>query len=235
MLRTAKARQGPVAPEAISPQVSEITKEKAQEAGNALVIYGENPLELVLPDTLPEADFLAFGVNIGRAMEFASWRIGDWVNFGLVKFGYKDYEKLAGVTGLSEQYLKACSSVAGRVPPALRGVASLERARLMLSRKGETESVEHLFKRLGGKTTDQLRKLTRGGGRGGVGGEAGKAMSVQDFYNACGNLATFANKLDKDKWPVIAAYEKSEQNGGYLDGLRGELTALLAAINDLPN
>jgi hypothetical protein len=104
----------------------------------------------------------------------------------------------------------------------------------MLSRKGEKETVEHLFKRLGGKTTDQLRKLASGGGGGGGGG-AGKEMSMHDFYNACGNLATFANKLDKDKWPVVAGYEKSEQTGGYLDALRGELTALLAAINALPD
>lgn len=230
MPRKAKQKTVPVAPEAPAQEVGEMTKEKATDASQSLIIYGDNPLELVLPDQLPEADYLAYGVNIGRAMEFASWRIGDWVNFGMTKFGYKDYTKLAGVTGLAEGYLRTCSSVAGRVLPTLRGVASLERARLMLQAKNEKESVDHAFKRLGSKTTEQLRNLTRGAGT--PRKPQLDTMSVDAFYKTCGELATYVNKLDKEKWPIVAGYENGE-NGGHMDALRGELTALLAAIKDV--
>lgn len=147
----------------------EVVQPTASEAEGTLTIYGNDPYSLTMPENMPESDYLGFGSKIGKAMAFASWRIGDWVNYGKKQYGYKDYEKIAAVSGLANQYLRACSSVAGRVPAEMRSLYSLEKFRLMLSRQDEGEKIEHLVKRLGNKTSEQLREMgasARGAGKG---------------------------------------------------------------------
>lgn len=206
--------------------------QKAREASASLTIYGENPYELVMPGDLPESDYLAFGVTIGRAMEFAGWRIGDWVNFGMATFNYKDYTKMAGVTGLSEDYLREVSSVSGRVLPALRGVASLERAKLMLRRKNEGETVDKCFKRLGSKSTVQLKQMGKAGSSSTKKGAA--PLSVADVFAMCFMCAEALSALDNTKWALAHQLEFGEgPSKGTLDALRGEVVALRDALSDL--
>ena len=106
--------------------------EHGNPESSSIVQYVEADYSLTLPDELTEIGYIEIGRKIGAAMEGASWRIGDWANFGKAKFGYKDYEKLQEITGLSEVYLRTCSSIAERVDAAFRPLASMERFRLML-------------------------------------------------------------------------------------------------------
>lgn len=233
MARKAKPKTAPSAPEAPDTQQLELMKQKAVGAGEALTIYGANPTELVMPDTMAEEDYLAFGVNIGRAMEFASWRIGDYVNFGKAKYGYKDYTKIAGVTGLSEEYLRQCASVSGRVAPHLRGVTTQERARLMLQRINKNETVDHLFKRLANKTTKEIRAMSRvGGGGGGGGGNSGPTLAGE-VYTAAIELAKTLESFDfNERGAMLGALEAHKETGGQLRAVMNSLDAALKLLDE---
>jgi len=146
----------------VTPEIVTDLKHELTTSQLALQQYGGNPAVLSLPDNMPERDFLAFGVKIGRVMEFASWRIGDYVNFGQKQYGYKDYEKVTHATGLSQQYLRACASVSGRVPPERRLQHSLEKWRLMLPLQNveKKETLDELEKRVGNKSQKDLREMS---------------------------------------------------------------------------
>ncbi len=234
----AKNNTAPVAPQAtgqetttLSIDAPDMLRDKGAGASLALQSYGANPLLLELPDNMAEADFLATGVNIGRAFEFASWRLGDWANYGLKQYGYKDYSRLAGVTGLGEDYLRTCSSVAARVPATFRAMFSLEKAKLALARKGTGETVDKCLMRLKDKTTTQLREMGKSGNPGGGSKDPFADMSAEEFYNMCGKLSKAAAKLPQEKWPLLATKELTEGDSAhFIEALLSELKALLAAI-----
>jgi hypothetical protein len=94
-----------------------------------------------LPKSMTQSAWMEIGHRIGAAMLGASWKVGDWVNFGIAVYGQKDYDALAQATGLSEQYLRNCSSVAARVEPALRTAGSVERFRLLLAMPSENQAI----------------------------------------------------------------------------------------------
>jgi hypothetical protein len=200
------------------------------EAEHTLTVYGDNPLELIMPDNMPESDYLAFGSKIGKAMEFVGWRIGDYVNFGMTRFGYKDYEKISTVTGLSEQYLRSCSSVAANIPVEYRGQHSLEKCRLMLSRKDKDEKVPHLIRRLGNKTVTELRDLSKSAPPG-----PHAATTATQVYDAANSLFKAIDNFDtgsKEKLAALATFEQDKESGGVLAGLAGLLKMLIEQIND---
>ncbi len=95
----------------------------------------EAPMALTFPETITEVEYFAFGRKMGEALQGASWRVGDYANFGKAKFGIKDYTRLADETGLDEVYIRQCSSIADRVSADYRALASLERFRLLLPKR----------------------------------------------------------------------------------------------------
>jgi hypothetical protein len=185
-------------------------KVSAIQADQALTLYGSNPYSLDMPENMPEKDYLSFGAVIGKAMEFASWRIGDWVNYGQKQYGYKDYEKIAAVSGLAEQYLRACSSVASRVPTEFRNFYSLEKFRLMLSRRNESEKIEHLAKRLGGKTMTQLREMS-GSGRG-KDKATKQGMTATEVHTMLGSICEAAPTFSPEKLTIFASLNAQKDN-----------------------
>jgi hypothetical protein len=105
---------------------------------NQLEIIGDgsgDSLSLTFPEVMTQPEYYAYGVKMGHALQGASWRVGDYVNFGKAKFGIKDYAALADEVGLDEVYLRQCSSIASRVPAEHRALASLERFRLLLPKR----------------------------------------------------------------------------------------------------
>lgn len=240
MKDNADNKQGPVQPELDAGNEPKGTisvmlpsqHQLAVQAGATLTTYGESPFELRMPEDMSEADYLAYGVNIGRAMEYAAWRIGDWVNFGVAKYKYKDYAKLAAVTNMSESYLMTCSSTAGRVGGLLREGMSLERARLIVARKGKSESVEHCFGRLKTKTSEQLRKLAAasGGGKKPT-NDPTAGISMAELYENAKALLAGIQSLRPETLGVLAAYERE---GKALEGLMNEIVTALTAMQDLP-
>jgi len=201
---------------------------------SSLSIYGDNPAELIFPDALAEPDFLAYGARLGSAMQYGAWRVGDYVNFGFAKYGYKDYEKLATVTGLSEGFLRNCASVAGRFPLQYRVQFSLEKAALMLASKDEKETLPHLVKRLGGKTHKELREMRSSGGGGGDTEEGkDKPVLAGTVYDAARSLADLLERFDtKERGAMLQALEEDKKSGGVLAQLRSYLTALDEQLKD---
>jgi hypothetical protein len=141
-----------------------------------IVTIQETTHALVIPKGTSVEAWTAIGHRIGEAMEGASWRIGDWLNFGLNVLGFKDYENAVEATKLSEQYLRVCSSVSQRVAPELRHSGSIERFRLLLAmpvenvvipedqRKGSASRAETLAEkitRFEGWTMGELRAKTK--------------------------------------------------------------------------
>jgi hypothetical protein len=102
-----------------------------------IVTLQQTEYAISIPKQTSIEAWLEIGRRIGEAMKGASWKIGDWCNFGVAEFGHKDYDAATQATGLSEQYLRACSSVASRVVPELRGGGSIERFRLVLAMPSE--------------------------------------------------------------------------------------------------
>lgn len=142
----------------------------------AIVTYTETEFSLVFPEELSEAQFLTVAKKIGEAASGLGWRVGDLANFGKEKFSYKDYEKLAEITGFAEVYLRTCSSIAVRVPYQFRNLASMERFRLILAMPNENlalpadapkDAVAHVetlpekIKRLQDWTAAELRNKQR--------------------------------------------------------------------------
>jgi hypothetical protein len=126
----------------------------------------EAPMALTFPETMTEAEYFDFGRRMGDALQGASWRVGDYANFGKAKFGIKDYTRLADETGLDEVYIRQCSSVAERVPAEHRALASLERFRVLLPKRekivrdGKTagqEEIPVLIARFADWTARELR------------------------------------------------------------------------------
>jgi len=157
--------QTPAQPETnnrVTPEIVSGLKTELATGRLALEQYGGNPAVLSLPDNMPEKDYLDFGVKIGRVMEFASWRIGDYVNYGKKQYGYKDYKKIADATGLAEGYLRTCASIADRVAGTYRHLYSMEKFRLLIAHRDENETMEKLVARLGDKSNVQLREMTAG-------------------------------------------------------------------------
>jgi hypothetical protein len=203
MSKKEKTEKGSTTPEV----VHEHMKQESEEAASALTIYGGNPYALTMPDNLPEADYLAFGTRIGKAMQFVGWKIGDFVNYGVTTYGYKDYEKLASVTGLDETYLRTCSSVANRIPLQHRGDASMEKFRLMLGRMNEKETVPHLVKRLGKKTVSQLRDMAKSGEGSRTGG-ATPTMGGEELHTMLDDAVEGMSALHPDKYAAFRTIEK---------------------------
>lgn len=129
--------KGPEAAEASLTVEGKTTTGVVQEHGKPertgqLVTVQSSEFSLSFPDTMTEPQFEEYCQKFGAALQGAAWRVGDVANFGKAKYGYKDYEKICDLTGLSEIYVRQCSSLAERVAPEIRHLASLERFRLML-------------------------------------------------------------------------------------------------------
>jgi hypothetical protein len=141
-----------------------------------IVTIQQTAFAISIPKETSLDAWLEIGHRIGEAMKGASWKIGDWCNFGIAVYGHKDYDAGSQATGLSEQYLRACSSIAQRVAPELREHGSIERFRLLLAmpsenkaipedeRKGSAERAETLaekVERLADWTMAELRNKQR--------------------------------------------------------------------------
>ncbi len=113
--------------------VHETGQPDATPHNTEIVTIQETTHALVIPKGTSIEAWTEIGHRIGEAMEGASWRIGDWLNFGITVLGFKDYDSAVEATKLSEQYLRVCSSVAQRVSPELRHFGSIERFRLLLA------------------------------------------------------------------------------------------------------
>lgn len=218
-----KPKKGSPAPEAASLTMVNAPTPKHSEANiqTALTVYGDNPYELVMPETLHELDYLAYGARIGKAIECGQWRIGDYVNFGFAKFGYKDYTKIAGVTNLDPGYLRVASSVAGRVPPNMRDGYSLEKFRLMLGRKGAKETLPKLIKRLGQRTNAELRAMSISHAP-----TCSAAKLLTLMVDLVDKLVTF----DRDKLFVLLSQDHAMTT---IEALRANLDAIVDAAPDI--
>lgn len=164
--KKAKARTLTASEDQAEPALAQTPTQFKIERDNAdyaLSVYGDDPAALTFPDNMPEEDFLKYGTRIGKVMEFASWRIGDYVNFGKKQYGYKDYKKIEEATGLAAGYLRNCASVADRVPASLRHTFGMEKFRMMLAHRDDAEPIEKLVARLGDKSASALREMSAGG------------------------------------------------------------------------
>jgi hypothetical protein len=142
-----------------------------ESSASQIVTYTETDYSLVFPNDITEEQFLAVAKKLGHAAAGLGWQIGDIANFGKGKFGYKDYTKLAEVTGFAEVYLRTCSSLSERVAAEFRQLASMERFRLLLPRREtilppensentvkRNESIPQLVARLESWTATDLRE-----------------------------------------------------------------------------
>ncbi len=172
-------------PKQAKPQKASETPEGSQTVGgrivapNALVQVSGNPehtghvvtvqeapLGITLPETMTQDDYALLGRRMGEALQGASWKVGDYANFGSVQFGIKDYGQIAEFTGLDQVYLRQCASVAERVSLEFRQLASLERFRIMLPHRtkvvvdgkaSQLEPVAELVARFDGWTQAEIR------------------------------------------------------------------------------
>jgi len=202
-----------------------------EESSVALVVYGDNPAELVLPKDMPKQDYFVYGRKLGLVMEFGAWRVGDYVNYGMTVYGFKDYEEIARATGLSEQFLRNCASVAGRVSLEFRHFG-LEKMRLMLNRKGEKESIKRLVKRLGDKTHAELRKMAASGNGGDGDGNDETSATATEVYEAAQRLHESLETFDSNtKLAALASFENDTDTGGALLATCRFLGALIDQLN----
>ncbi len=185
----------------------------------------EAPMALTFPETMTEAEYFDFGRKMGDALQGASWRVGDYANFGKAKFGIKDYTRLADETGLDEVYIRQCSSIASRVAPEHRALASLERFRLLLPKRekllntdGKTIGDEDVPV-LVGRYTDWTARELRNGRK-----DEPKQLSAADTGSpatAGGEAAANAEAGQKaESAPADAALKAATA-----DKIEGEMTA----------
>ncbi len=136
-------------------------------ATSQIVTVQEFGFSLALPQTISKDDYATLGKRMGAALQGASWKIGDYANFGKATFGFREYDVIAEYTGLDQVYLRTCASVVERVPAEFRELASLERFRLMLPHRAklvkegkatsELEAIPELVGRFDGWTQAEIR------------------------------------------------------------------------------
>jgi len=86
---------------------------------------------VVFSDRLTASQWQAAGVEIATLGKVSAFALGDWLKHGKEHFP-EGFKSAAKITGLSEQYLRSCSSVASRFPHGERFPAlSLEHHRLL--------------------------------------------------------------------------------------------------------
>jgi hypothetical protein len=216
----------------------------------------EAPMALTFPETMTEVEYFAFGRKMGEALQGASWRVGDYANFGKAKFGIKDYTRLADETGLDEVYIRQCSSIAERVSADYRALASLERFRLLLPKRekivkdGKTAGMEEipaLVERYADWTAREIRAGakdkpkelgdasaadTGSAGRdneAAANAEAGQAQSVESEPGDAALKAATAVKVDGEM-TATAIYEMARKLQIGIEILSADRLATLAVM-----
>jgi hypothetical protein len=187
----------------------------------------ESPMALTFPDTMTEVEYFAFGRSMGDALQGASWRVGDYANFGKAKFGIKDYTRLADETGLDEVYIRQCSSVADRVPAEHRQLATLERFRLLLPKRekivkdgktAEMEAIPALITRYSDWSAREIRAGAKDKKPELSAGDTGSAATSPDVD--AGNAEIAAAGATAESTPADAALKAATANK-----VDGEMTA----------
>jgi hypothetical protein len=216
--RTVEGRQLPE-----NPQVVEAGTPDAGE--NSLAIT-EAVMSLAFPEAMTEADYFAYGRKMGDALQGASWKVGDYANFGKAKFGIKDYTRLADETGLDEVYIRQCASIAERVPAEHRSLASLERFRLLLPKRektvkdGKTAVVEEI-PALVGRHLDWTARELRTGKK-----DTPKELTAADTGSAAGSpTVDAANAEAGSKSQVESDPADAALKAATAEKPKGEMTA----------
>lgn len=75
------------------------------------LLAGASETGLVLADGLGETEWREIGEKIGRAARASAWWVGDWINYGEIRWGEK-YDEAERITGLSYRHLTRCATVA---------------------------------------------------------------------------------------------------------------------------
>jgi hypothetical protein len=155
-----------VAGKTIAPNAT-VIEVGSPAATSQIVTVQEYGFSLALPQTISKDDYATLGKRMGAALQGASWKVGDYANFGKATFGFREYDVIAEYTGLDQVYLRTCASVAERVPAEFRELASLERFRLMLPHRAklvkegkatsELEPIPELVGRFNGWTQAEIR------------------------------------------------------------------------------
>jgi hypothetical protein len=173
---------------------------------------------------MTEAEYISIGERLGEAMQGASFKIGDFVNIGKLRFGYKDYERVAEITGLDQVYLRQCSSISERVEPQFRTLASLERFRLLLPKRekivkdgkpAELESIPSLVARFDDWTQKEIRD----------GKKALPPSSAASTGSAAGTAQTPDDDAGDSKKPAEKTPEAAALAAATVDKPKGEMTA----------
>jgi hypothetical protein len=209
-----------VAGKTIAPNAT-VVEVGSPAATSQIVTIQEFGFSLALPQTISKDDYATLGKRMGAALQGASWKIGDYANFGKATFGFREYDVIAEYTGLDQVYLRTCASVAERVPAEFRELASLERFRLMLPHRAklvkegkatsEFEAIPELVGRFDGWTQAEIRagkkaevkQLSDTGTAGqnetaddaGGGNGAGKSTGSDEGAGTTGGTGTKADKV----------------------------------------
>jgi hypothetical protein len=205
-------------------QVTEHGQPEATPSNQIAVV--EASMALTFPETMTEPEYFAYGRRMGDALQGASWRVGDYANFGKAKFGIKDYTRLADETGLDEVYIRQCSSIAERVPAEHRALASLERFRVLLPKRekivrdGKTagqEEIPVLIARFADWTARELRAGKKDEPKQLSAADTGSPATAgtEDAVNA-----EAGQKTTKESAPADAALKAATA-----DKIEGEMTA----------
>jgi hypothetical protein len=185
----------------------------------------EAPMALTFPETMTEAEYFDFGRRMGEALQGASWRVGDYANFGKAKFGIKDYTRLADETGLDEVYIRQCSSVAERVPAEHRALASLERFRVLLPKRekvmrdGKTAGQEEIPVLIG-RFADWTARELRAGKK-----DEPKQLSAADTGSPATAGGEDAANAEAGQKPAESAPADAALKAATADKIEGEMTA----------
>ncbi len=223
MSKANKPQKASTPPEVVQGKVVETGNPDPVE--NSLAIT-EAVMSLAFPEAMTEADYFAYGRKMGDALQGASWKVGDYANFGKAKFGIKDYTRLADETGLDEVYIRQCASIAERVPAAHRALASLERFRLLLPKRektvkdGKTAVVEEI-PALVARHTDWTARELRAGKK-----DEPKALAAADTGSAAGSPdVDSANAEAGNKAPVESDPADAALKAATAEKPKGEMTA----------
>jgi hypothetical protein len=93
---------------------------RAEEFGLEKLPPGSiTPTGLRLPATMPFEEWAEVGPGLSRIGRSIVWAIGDWLNYGEVKFGEK-YSQAASDTGYDPGYLASLAWVSRAVEPSRR-------------------------------------------------------------------------------------------------------------------
>jgi hypothetical protein len=214
-------------PKASTPaEGAQVMEHGHPEQTSNVVSVIEAPMALTFPETMTEAEYFDFGRRMGDALQGASWRVGDYANFGKAKFGIKDYTRLADETGLDEVYIRQCSSIAERVPAEHRALASLERFRVLLPKRekivrdGKTagqEEIPVLIARFADWTARELRAGKKDEPKQLSAADTGSAASSPSVDDA---NAEAGQKSTPESTPADAALKAATA-----DKIEGEMTA----------